>query len=126
MVFYQELFIINMERLTRGKSMPDLPAHMIRDKFAVTDFEEDPEDLNNYSRATLRNRNTDAPSLQHEDQRRVDSRMMINIRTEGGRSAEIPDHSEAFIEVIDRDPRGPSNEPNWRHYNNQRRARQEY
>ncbi len=112
-----------MERLTRGKSSIDLPAHMIKDKFAITDLEEDPEDLINYTRANLRNRNTDAPSLQHEDPRQVDSTMMINIRTEGGRSEFIPDHSEEFIEVVERDTRGPSNEPNWRHFNDQRRAR---
>jgi hypothetical protein len=48
---------------------------------------------------------------------------MINIRTEGGRSGEVPDHSEAFLELFGADPRGTNNEPNWRAYNAQRRAR---
>ena len=112
-----------MSRITRGKSQPDLPAHMLLDKFARTRIYEDPDDLDNHARGTLRQTGSDAPLFQHEDQRRVDSRAMINIRTEGGRSAEVPDHSEEFIDVHSRDTRGPSNEPNWKAFNAQRRAR---
>lgn len=115
-----------MNNLTRGKDTPDLPTQFIVDKLEVTRVYEDPESMNQFSRASLKDTSPAKPLFQEEDKRRTDSRTIINLRAEGSRYKDMPDHSEVFLGDFGSDTRRANNEPDWKEYNRQRRIRGKY
>lgn len=112
-----------MENLTRGSDQRDLPTKFIIDKLETTRIYEDPEDINQFSRRSLKDTSAAPPLFAEEDRRKVDTRTILNLRMEGAPCADMPYHPDTFLDEHISDTRGADNQPDWKEYNRQRRAR---
>lgn len=83
-----------------------IPNNIIKQKYEITRNFEDPNQIENYHRSVLMDSGPD-PNFFESDQPRKDnhSEEFLNLRHSGGRSEETPDHSEAFFELTEKDPR---------------------
>lgn len=100
---------------------------VIRAKYEVTNYYENPETFSDYFRDTLRDIRPDEPFMESDQTRRDNhSEERLSLRFTGHRTGEVPDHSEAFLELTERDPRGTALEPNFREAYKQGMARKDY
>jgi hypothetical protein len=106
-----------------------MPYAQLERKWEVTGgLFEDPDQVELYQRGLLRDTTPDPPFMDahiprngqydpHTGEARGGNqfaRQQLTLRETGGRSMEEPDHSEAFLELTERDPRGTNIEPDIR------------
>jgi hypothetical protein len=104
-----------------------LPNSVIRQKNEITAGDEDPYAIDNEWRTILKDVRPDAPFMESDQPRRDNqSESRILLRTEGHRSGVSPDHSDMFLELTEREPRGTALGPDFRKYDEQRWARKDY
>lgn len=104
-----------------------IPQSIIKQKYEVTRIFEDPNDLESYQRSVLVDQGPD-PIFYESDQKRTDthSNEFLSMRHTGHRTGEVPDHSEAFLELTEKDPRGVKLDPNLNQFVEQSRSRAGY
>lgn len=104
-----------------------IPNSVIRKKYEVTKGYENPYHTDDYQRSLLKDFRPDAPFLESDQIRRDNhSEERILLRTEGHRSGEVPDHSEMFLELTEKDPRGIAVDPDFGKFREQSYSRKEY
>lgn len=104
-----------------------IPESVIRDKYEITNNHFDPETMENYYRETLKDVRPDEPFFESDQIRRDNhSEERLSIRLNGHRTGATPYHPDAFLELTERDPRGTSNDPNFRKSYEQSLARMKY
>lgn len=104
-----------------------IPHSIIRKKYEVTKGYENPYHIDDYQRSILKDTRPDAPFMESDQIRRDNhSAERISLRTEGHRTGLTPDHSEMFLELTDRDPRGTSVDPDFGKYREQAFSRKDY
>ena len=141
----------NTDHLNYGRVIGEIPQSIIDKKYEKTDIYEDDDQLNNYYRNVLRDDGPDPVdtfaygskrSNAGYSQEEIDlaAKMgvslpkttassgvmrstILNIRATGQRSTIQPRHSEAFLELTGKDPRGHSNLPDMRKLVEHSRAR---
>jgi len=110
----------------------EMPSSELYRKFEKTNIYEDVDQINNYHRSLLRDRGPDSVVLSSDLPRGgygrggYLSRYKINMRTYGRPSPLEAEHSEIFLELTERDPRGTSTEPDMQKMNAQSYARGRY
>jgi hypothetical protein len=104
-----------------------IPHSVIRKKYEVTKGYENPYHTDDYQRSILKDTRPDAPFME-SDQIRYDnhSAERLSLRHEGHRTGEAPDHSEMFLELTERDPRGTAVDPDFGKYREQAYSRKDY
>jgi hypothetical protein len=128
------------DEILRGGWSGGIPQHMIDKKYERTNIYEDKDLLQNYQRETLLDNRPDPITLASDEFRNngefnadelamakklgIDvstlpsgktgnayNRSVLNIRENGQRATNTPNHSEIFLELTGADPRGTSNLP---------------
>lgn len=104
-----------------------IPQGIISEKYEVTKGYEDPYHTDDYHRSILTDTRPDAPFME-SDQTRYDthSEEILSLRHEGHRTGDAPDHSEMFLELTERDPRGIAVDPDFGKYREQAYSRKDY
>lgn len=104
-----------------------IPHGVIRKKYEVTKGYENPYHTEDYHRTILKDTRPDAPFMESDQTRRDNhSAERLALRHEGHRTGESPDHSEMFLELTERDPRGTSVDPDFGKYREQAYSRKDY
>jgi hypothetical protein len=104
-----------------------IPHSEIRKKYEITKGYENPYHTEDVHRSILKDTRPDAPFME-SDQIRYDnhSAERLALRHEGHRTGDAPDHSEMFLELTERDPRGTSVDPDFGKYREQAYSRKDY
>lgn len=110
----------------------EIPLSKLLAKWSRTNMYEDKDQVDNYHRNLLKDRGPDSTVLASDLPRGGSgrggyfSRYKINLRTYGRPSPIEAEHSEIFLGLTERDPRGTSTEPNMQLMNAQSYARGRY
>ncbi len=109
------------------ESGENMPQGFFEKKMEQTCLFEDPNQLYDYYRASLRDIRPDAPTFESDMPRRNNySQDRLNLRFTGARVSTVPDLPDGtFLEFdgLQRDPRGTTTDPNFMSYRRQQEAR---
>jgi len=116
----------------RGMNVGGMPGEMLFAKFEETNFNEDPQAFNDYSRGLITDRRPDDIKFEYERPRAATERSTGRLRLQywGSRGdAEPANHPEAFLDFGGgdfRDPRAHNVDPDFKQLERQSRARQRF
>jgi len=92
-----------------------IPDHVLKQKFEVTNIGEDIYATDNFMRDIMTDFDCDAPYFESDQPRRdTHAEEFLSLRHNAHRTGEIPDAPDLFLELTEREPRGISNDPNFR------------
>jgi hypothetical protein len=109
----------------RAYESSPMPIEYHINKSEITEIYEDPLQLENYQQDLLKDYRPDPPTLASDAPRRNPDRSIgfLNTIHGGSRSGNIPAHPEIFLGDMTRDPRGFTDEPDFRQMAEQAKRR---